>query len=85
MTSTDPKAHFQKVFEKDAVAALGDQINAPFVRTAMVFAKAEMAHQGCTAEQLRGAIIFESILLSFHTPQPDAKQLPIKSLKEPNR
>ena len=82
MITLSAKEHFQKVFDAPAVAELADQINSPFMKTAMVFTEAVMAERGYSAEQVSGAIQFKTILLNICLEDKEPKQMPIKALRE---
>lgn len=82
MITLSAKEHFQKVFEAPDVANLADQINSPFMKTAMVFTEAVMAERGYSAEQVSGAIQFKTILLNICLEDKEPTQMPMKSLRE---
>jgi len=82
MITLSAKEHFQKVFDASAVASLADNINSPFMKTAMVFAESVMAERGFTSEQIYGATQFRNILLNLCLEEKEPTQIPIKSLME---
>ncbi len=77
---TSPREFFQQsqVINRDELAKLCKQ--SP-MRNAVIFALAEMAHRGCSAEQLQGAKIYADILTNLGEPTEKPEAFPDKQLK----
>jgi len=81
MNSLSAIPQFQKSFP-DSLPVLADFFNGSMCRSAFLAATAAMAEQGHTAEQIRGAMTFRSLLLNIAEVPEAMKPLPIKALAD---
>lgn len=80
MAATNPKNTFQE-FHPDAAQSARAQFPQPWFCTASMAAVAEMASQGATTDEMRGAQKLLTILINIGEGESEVPRLPVKTLE----